>query len=185
MAAQKARFQASQMHVDLGLKARGQGQLGDALLEFQKAYAINPGSTVADQEIRRTQEMIQRERKRVEETGKEAPPEQRALTPVEEMKRENEKKIDRMLPAPELKPLNPLPAMNISGQPVKVLFETIGKVGGINVLWDPDYTNPAKNSLNVDLEEGTTVEAGPGLPGGGHQVLLEAPVLQHHLHHQR
>jgi general secretion pathway protein D len=158
MATQKARFQASQMHVGMGLKARGQGQLGDALLEFQKAFAIDPGSMVADQEIRRTQDMIQRERKRVEETGKESAPEQRALTPVEEMKRENEKKMDRMLPAPELKPLNPLPSMKISGQPVKVIFDTIGKVGGISVLWDPDYTNPSKNSLNVDLEEGTTVQ---------------------------
>ena len=88
MAAQKARFQTSQMHVGLGLKARAQGQLGDALLEFQKAFAIDPGSMVANQEILRTQDMIQRERKRVEETGKESPPEQRALTPVEEMKRE-------------------------------------------------------------------------------------------------
>ena len=158
MAAQKARFQASQMHVGLGLKARGQGQLGDALVEFQKAFAIDPGSMVADQEIRRTQEMIQRERKRVEETGKEAPPEQRALTPVEEMKRENEKRMDRMQAAPELKPLNPLPAMKISGQPVKVIFETIGKVAGITVLWDPDYQNPQKNSLNVDLDEGTSVQ---------------------------
>ncbi|SPE37939.1 Type II and III secretion system protein [Candidatus Sulfopaludibacter sp. SbA6] len=158
MAAQKARFQASQMHVGLGLKARAQGQLGDALLEFQKAFAIDPGSMVADQEIRRTQEMIQRERKRIEETGKESPPEQRALTPVEEMKRENQRKMDRMQPAPELKPTNPLPSMKISGQPVKVIFETIGKVGGLTVLWDPDYTTPTKNSFNVDFAENTTVE---------------------------
>lgn len=101
MAAEKARFQAAQIHIDRGLKARGLGQLGDALLEFQKAYGLNPGSSAAQQELVRTQEMIQRERKRVEATGHEAPPEERALTPVEEMKEQEEKKIERMLPVPE------------------------------------------------------------------------------------
>src|SRR5215471_10890087 len=59
MSAQKARFQAAQSHLDKGLKVREQGQLGEALLEFQKAYGLNPGSSAAEQEIRRTQEMIQ------------------------------------------------------------------------------------------------------------------------------
>src|ERR1051325_274740 len=70
MAAEKARFQAAQNHVNLGIKARSKGLLGEALLEFQKAYAINPGAAVAQQELQRTQEMIVRERKRVAETGK-------------------------------------------------------------------------------------------------------------------
>lgn len=89
ISAQKIRFQAAQAHLDNGLKVRAGGMLGEALLEFQKAYAINPGSSAAEQEIRRTQEMIQRERKRVEETGKESTTEERALTPVEEMKKQD------------------------------------------------------------------------------------------------
>src|SRR5271157_1917023 len=47
MAAQKARFQAAQGHVDKGLKIRDAGRLGDALVEFQKAYEINPTTAVA------------------------------------------------------------------------------------------------------------------------------------------
>src|ERR1035438_9689190 len=70
MAATKVHFQAAQSHVDRGIKVRATGQLGDALTEFQKAYAINPGSAVAVQEIRRTTEMIERERTRVETNGK-------------------------------------------------------------------------------------------------------------------
>jgi general secretion pathway protein D len=62
MASQKARFQASQSHVDGGIRVRTQGMLEEALLEFQKAYALNPGSSIAEQEVRRTQDMIQRER---------------------------------------------------------------------------------------------------------------------------
>src|SRR5260370_1302514 len=42
MASQKARFQAAQAHVDKGLRIRTSGQLGEGLLEFQKAYAIDP-----------------------------------------------------------------------------------------------------------------------------------------------
>ena len=55
------------MHVSNGIKVRAQGQLGDALLEFQKGFAINPGSSSAEQEIVRTQQMIERERQRVEQ----------------------------------------------------------------------------------------------------------------------
>src|SRR5262245_11983983 len=76
MAVDKARFQSAQEHINRGIKTRSKGQLGEALLEFQRAYAINPGSAAAAQEIGRTQEMILRERKRVEETGKEGTPEQ-------------------------------------------------------------------------------------------------------------
>lgn len=80
MGAQKARFQAAQIHVDRGVKVRAAGQLGEALIEFQRAYTINPGSSVAAQEIFRTQDMIERERKRVQSTGKESAPADRGLT---------------------------------------------------------------------------------------------------------
>jgi general secretion pathway protein D len=160
MAAEKARFQAAQGHVDKGLKIRNQGLLGEALLEFQKSYAINPGSSVAVQEIRRTQEMIQRERKRVEETGQEAPAQVRALTPTDEAKKEIKDKIDRMLPVPELKPLNPEPIrLKMNSQPVKVLFETLGKLAGINVVWDPEYQAPTKNSISVEFDNSTIDQA--------------------------
>ena len=160
IAAEKARFQAAQGHVDKGLKLRSQGLLGEALLEFQKGYALNPGSAVAVQEIRRTEEMIQRERQRVEETGKEAPAQERALTPAEEVKKEIRDKIDRMLPVPELKPLNPDPIrLKMNSQPVKVLFETVGKLAGLNVIWDPDYEPPKKNSLSVELDNSTINDA--------------------------
>ncbi len=126
IAAQKARFEASATHVTNATKVRTQGQLGEALLEFQKAYALNPSSMVAEQEILRTQQMILRERKRVESTGAEAPPEVRGLTPSELSKKENAEKIDRMLGVPELKPLLPtLIGFKINNQTPKVLFETV------------------------------------------------------------
>jgi general secretion pathway protein D len=98
MAATKVRFQAAQAHIDKGLKLRSQGQLGEALVELQKAYAINPGSAAATQEIRRTTDMIERERKRVQETGKEDSPKDRAMTEGDRAKKETEERISSILP---------------------------------------------------------------------------------------
>jgi general secretion pathway protein D len=160
MAVDKVRFQAAQAHVDNGLKIRTLGQLGEALLEFQKAATINPSSAVARQELDLTRQMIERERKRVEETGKPSSAEERGETPADRAREATEKKIDRMLPVPELKPLNRDPInIKINSQPAKVLFETIGKVAGINVLWDPEYTPPQRNSLNVDFNNATLEQA--------------------------
>ncbi len=161
MAADKARFQAAQAHVDAGMKLRDQGQLGEAMLEFQKAWAINPGSAVAQQEIVRTQDMILRERRLVEETGKPSDPAERSLTPAEVQRRLTQEKIDRILPVPELRPLNPDAIRNglkINGQPVKTVFDTIGKVAGINVLWDPEFNAPPR-PINVDFTDSTLEQA--------------------------
>ncbi len=158
MAATKGRFQASQAHLHEGLKLRSEGKLGDALLEFQRAFGIDPSSVSADQEIRRTQEMIQRERRRVEETGKESTPEDRGLTPSDEAKKQTREKIDRMLPVPELKPLNnDLINLKLNNQSPKVLFETVAKVAGLNVIWDPEY-QPGRN-LSIELNNSTLDEA--------------------------
>jgi general secretion pathway protein D len=161
MAAQKARFQASAMHITNGVKIRQQGQLGEALLEFQKGFALNPSSTIAEQEILRTQDMIQRERRRVEETGKEAPPDVRGMTPIEVAKKEVNDRIDRLLPLPELKPLKPnLQDFKMINQTPKVLFETLALNAGINVLWDPEYaTSGPKDKLSVTFTNATVQEA--------------------------
>jgi len=158
MAAEKARFQASSAHLDKGLAVRTKGQLTDALVEFQRAYGLNPGSAIAAQEVRRTQDMIEREQQHVAATGKESPPEIRGLTPYEEVKRESLERIDRMLPVPELKPLNPeLINLKMNNQSPKVLFETVAKVAGINLLWDPEYQ--AARPLSVELNNSTLEEA--------------------------
>jgi general secretion pathway protein D len=159
MAADKARFQTAQSHIDKGTKLRARGMLGEALLEFQRAYAINPSSAAAEQDIRRTREMIEVERKKVQESGKESTPEERALTPAERAKKEANERIDRILPVPDLRPLNPDPIrLKMSGQP-KLLFETVAKLAGLNVLWDPEYTAPVHTNVPVEFDNSTLEEA--------------------------
>jgi len=57
-AAARMRFEAGAQLVHQGQRLRDNGQLEAALAEFQKAATIDPSSDIAQQEIRRTQEMI-------------------------------------------------------------------------------------------------------------------------------
>ena len=159
MAADKCRFQAAQSHIDKGLRIRARGMLGEALIEFQRAYAINPGSAAAEQEVRRTRTMIEIERKRVEESGKESPPEERAMTPMDRSKKETNERLDSILPVPQLKPASAFPDhFKMSGQP-KLLFETVAKLGGLNVVWDPEYQPQVKTNVPVEFDNATMDEA--------------------------
>jgi len=158
IAVRRARFQAGQLHVDLGKKLLEQGRLQEALTEYIKAYAIDPSSAMAQQGIRRTNEMIEREKKKKE--GGEGPSaESKALTPTQEARKEMEQRISAVLPVPELKPISPqITSLKMNNQPVRVLFETVGKLAGINVVFDPDYQAQTKN-FNIDLTNTTLEEA--------------------------
>src|SRR5207253_3233247 len=54
----QARFEAGEMHIKRGLEMRKRGELDGAVLEFQKALAADPSSSIADQELNRTAEII-------------------------------------------------------------------------------------------------------------------------------
>ncbi|MCL5743104.1 MAG: cohesin domain-containing protein [Acidobacteria bacterium] len=154
MAARRVRFQASQAHVDLGHKLVKRGDLTQALIEFQKAYALDPSSSIAEQEIRRTQGLIA-QKKKDEQAGIKNKVE---LTPSEQAKKETEAKLDSMLPVPELRPLNPQPLnLKMNNQPAKVLYETVGKLAGVNVLFDSEFT--AGKNQSIELSNSTLEQA--------------------------
>lgn len=153
MAARRVRFQAAQVHVDNGQKIRKEGRLEDALAEFQKAYSIDPSSSIADQEIRRTTEMIQREK------GKDSAPAEKGMTPSQEARKESEDKISTMQGAPELRSMTRQPiTLKMSNQPPKILFETICKLAGINVIFDNEFQSSGRNFF-VDLNNATLDQA--------------------------
>jgi general secretion pathway protein D len=151
----QARFQASQGHVTRGLNLRKEGKLAEALLHFEKAYGIDPSSSVAEQEIKTTTQMIERERK------KGADSDTRSLTPAQLAKRNSEEKLDTMLPVPHLRPLNPQPVnLKMNNQPTKVLYETVGKLASINVLFDPEFKNEGGGKgQSIELTGATLNEA--------------------------
>jgi general secretion pathway protein D len=152
----RLRFYTSQYHIDQGKKIREQGKLDAALAEFEKAYGINPASAMAEEEIARTKRMIERENEKPAQK-----PEDRGLTPAQVEKQKEEKKFGSMQPLPELRPLNPDPInLKMSNQPPKVLFETVGKYAGINVLFDPEFAAGAPvKPQSIELNNATLSEA--------------------------
>lgn len=156
LAMRRVRFQAGQTHVERGLKLRLDGKTAAALAEFERAYAIDPSSSIAEQEIRRTREILERDKKAAE-TGVKS--EDRGLTPIEVAKKETQERFDRMQTLPELRPLSITPInLKMNNQPARVLFETVAKVAGINVVFDPDIPTGGK-PLSIDLNGSTVEEA--------------------------
>lgn len=148
----KARFEAGQAHVKAGQKLRTDGKLEEAVQEFQKALVADPSSAIAIQEVKRIQTMLA-----APKTG--ARVEERGLTPAEHERRQSQNRVDSMLGPPELKPMTAIiPVLKMNNQPPKVLFETVAKLAGVNVVFDSQYQAPARN-FNVDLSNATADEA--------------------------
>jgi general secretion pathway protein D len=122
----RMRFQAAAVHVDRGRVLRQNGDLAGALNQFTRALQIDPGNEAAAQEIQITRSLDQT-------TGSSpiAPPgagESSAAL----------KDIADISPPLELKPLsNDLISLNVV-ETTKVIYQTIGKMAGLNVLFDPD-----------------------------------------------
>ena len=148
----KARFEAGQKHVNVGQKLRAEGKLQEALQEFQKALVADPSSAIALQETKRIHDIV---------TGARpgAKLEDRGLTPAELSRRASDRHVASMMEPPQLKPMTAvIPVMKMNNQPPKVLFETVGKLAGVNVVFDSQYAPPARN-FNVDLSNATADQA--------------------------
>ena len=136
----RARFEASEFHVKHGLEMRKQGDLQGAASEFQRAQTIDPASPVADQELRKTIEMIA-EKNRAADAAAE-PPADSNETPLAAM-------------PPEIKRLSSASISLTMDNDAKIVFETIGKLAGLTVIFDPDF--PARripaHLNNVTMEQ--------------------------------
>ncbi len=153
LAMRRARFEAAEMHVQAGQKMRDNGQIETALVEFQKAFAVDPSSAIALQELKRTAEMLERN-KRGGMSASEA-----AMTPVDIERKAAQQRIESLMPVPQLKPItNQISALKMNNQPPRVLYETVGKLAGINVVFDPQFQSAGKN-VNLDLTNTTLDEA--------------------------
>ncbi len=154
MAQRRTRFAAAAGRINRAQKLRETGKVEEALLEFERAFLIDPSSSLAVQEIRRTKAMLDYQKRQ----GAAMKEEDKGLTPAQAAKKRNEEKIGTIQPVPELKPISrQVTSLKMNNQNVKVLYETLGKLTGINVIWDPEYQQPSKN-YNVDLTN-TNLEA--------------------------
>ena len=138
----QARFMAGQDHLHRGYKLRDKGDLQGAVSEFQRALVYDPSSIVADQEIKRTIDMLT-EKSRAEAT--EVSAEEIASNGVSAMASQ----------PPELKPLSRAPINLKMSNDAKIVYETIGKLAGLTVIYDPDLQAKRISTElnNVTLEQ--------------------------------
>ncbi|MFZ0418891.1 MAG: cohesin domain-containing protein [Candidatus Sulfotelmatobacter sp.] len=144
---ERLRFKAAATIVHQGQKLREDGKLQEALADFQKAALIDPSLFIAQQELKRTLQMI---------NEKENPPPQ-AAGPPGSLRR----KINEAGGPVELAPISVVPITVKLTEDSKVIYQTIGQLAGINVLFDPDYTSRRiKVELNgVTLEDALQITA--------------------------
>ncbi len=153
MADQRARTKALETHIREGKRLQQEQKLAEALVQFQKAFLADPGSQVALQEIRQTTVMLQDRTKLPAGTP--------VLTPAEQAREAMERRINSLEGPPTLRPINgQITSIKINNQPARVLFESIGKLAGINVLFDPAGIDTTGNkNFNLDLTNVTLEEA--------------------------
>src|SRR5437588_301357 len=63
LSSRRMRVQVGLTHMEAAKKLRDSGSLDQALSEYQKAFAMDPSNALALQEIQRTSEMIERNRR--------------------------------------------------------------------------------------------------------------------------
>src|ERR1039458_6781120 len=144
---ERLRFKAAATIVHQGQKLREEGKLQEALADFQKATQIDPSLFIAQQELKRTVQMINEANN---------PPPQ-AAGPPGSLRR----KISEAGGPVELAPISVVPITVKLTEDSKVIYQTIGQLAGVNVLFDPDYTSRRiKVELNgVTLEEALEITA--------------------------
>jgi general secretion pathway protein D len=146
---ERMRFQAAALHVHKGQQLRQNGDLPHALAEFQKAAEIDPSSFIAQQEIVRTQQMISQ-----------AAGSQTGAEPQKKMEDVLRQRIESAQGPIELAPINDQAiTLRISGDS-RTVYQTIGKLAGINVLFDPDYVSRQLPVLELN---GVTLQDALGL----------------------
>jgi general secretion pathway protein D len=128
VAFQRTRFLAGAAHINKGQALREQGAVAEALKEFETAVQIDPSNFAAQQEFRRTKAMIDA----AEKAGSHPPKPQPSVL---------QKRIDEAAGPVDLQPVSNAPITLEISNDSKVVYDTIGRLAGINVLFDPDYTS--------------------------------------------
>jgi general secretion pathway protein D len=136
----QARFEAGEMHVKQGLKQRENGDLQGAAAQFQRAQMDDPSSAIAAQELKKTLAMIVEQSHAGDNT-----------------KTSSDDDLSKyMSEPPEIKPLSNVAITFKTSADARVVFDTIGKLAGLTVIYDPDF--PARR-ITVDLNNLTLEQA--------------------------
>jgi general secretion pathway protein D len=152
---ERTRMLSAASKIKRGQKLREQGNLQEALTVFQQALEVDPSNDLAAQEIRRTQLMIQKGGTGGGQ-GTSTPPSVREEEDPLRKRLEGASSPVALAQFPD----SPITALEMT-EDSKVAYETIGKLAGINVLFDPDYTSRRLSIKlkGVSLQEGLDIIA--------------------------
>jgi general secretion pathway protein D len=139
------RFLAAASYVHQGELLMNAGKLQEALTDFEQALAIDPSSFIAQQMANKIRLMLKQS---MNPTATPSP----ASTTEGVLTRRMEEATGPV----ELAPISNTPITLNLTQDSKTVYESIGRLAGINVLFDPDYTS---RRIHVDLNGVTLHEA--------------------------
>jgi general secretion pathway protein D len=129
---QRTRFAAAAAHVSQGEQLRQQGDNSEALTEFVHALDIDPSNEVARQDIQEIKKKL----------SIPFPDKETSVSPDEQSE------VSEMGAPVQLKPISSEPLTLHMAEDSKIVYETVGKASGVNVLFDPEYTS---KRIQIDL----------------------------------
>ncbi len=150
---ERMRYTAANLHVDRGRVLRQSGDVTGAINEFARALQIDPGNEAAAQEL----QVTERPPANAASPGKvgavqnSVAPGQTLIPGVDEqMPRERaiQQEIASLAAPVQLEPVSDDPITLHMVEDSKNIFQAIGKLAGINVIFDPEYTS---KRIQVDL----------------------------------
>jgi general secretion pathway protein D len=137
---ERLRFLAGSAHVEKGEKIMAQGDISSALTEFLRALEIDPSNELAHQDIQKARDKL-------------ATPKPNQETSIPENKAEELSEVGSPV---QLKPISNEPLTLHMTEDSKVVYSTVGKAAGINVLFDPEYTS---KRIQVDIANVSLLDA--------------------------
>jgi general secretion pathway protein D len=137
---ERLRFTAGSAHVTRGEKLLAQKDITGALTEFLRALEIDPSNALAHQDIQKARE-------------EQSSPKPNQETSISENKAEELTEVGSPV---QLKPISNEPLTLHMTEDSKVVYQTVGKAAGINVLFDPEYTS---KRIQVDIANVSLLDA--------------------------
>jgi general secretion pathway protein D len=157
----QARVEASQFHVRQGITHLEKHENQAAVAEFETATKIDPSFMLARQELDYARQLVAAENQGPgtapgSATSTQAgSPGERSSSPE---RANNESNAERLIGSPPS--LQPLSRDSLSLQmheDARVVFRTIGKLAGLNVIFDPEF--PENKKVSIDLINVTLQQA--------------------------
>jgi len=138
---ERTRFPAASKYVSQGEKLREQGNESGALTDFMHALEIDPSNQLARQDIQAIRNKL---------STPVHPNQESSISP------QASSALNSIGAPVRLKPISSEPITLHMTEDSKIVYQTVGKAAGINVLFDPEYTS---KRIQVDLANVTLADA--------------------------